>query len=117
MKVLICLILHSWPFLFEELERILKTEELLGLQPMKGTTQGTDLFTSLIELLNKFKPKLTNLAGVATDGCPSMAVKNKGIVALVKKSKGDKNVIHYHCIIHQQCLCARGIGFKNVITL
>lgn len=31
------------------------TEELLGLQPMKGTTQGTDLFTSLIELLNKFK--------------------------------------------------------------
>lgn len=41
------------------------TEELLGLQPMKGT----DLFTSSIELLNKFKLKLTNLAGVATDGC------------------------------------------------
>lgn len=64
--------------------------ELLGLQPMKGTTQGTDLFTSLIELLNKFKLKLTNLAGVATDGCPSMAVKNKGIVALVKKVKATK---------------------------
>lgn len=55
------------------------TEELLGLQPMKGTTQSTDLFTSSIELLNKFKLKLTNLAGVATDGC-----KKKGIVALVK---------------------------------
>lgn len=92
-------------------------EELLSLQPMKGTTQGTDLFTSLIELLNKFKLQLTNLAGVATDGCSSMAGKNKRDCCFGEKSRGNKNLMLYHCIIHQQYLCARGIGFKNVIRL
>lgn len=83
------------------------TKEMLGLQPMKGTTQDTDLFTSSIELLNKFKLELTNLAGVATDGC----IKQRDC-CFGEKSKGHKNVMHYHCIIHQQYLCARGIGFK-----
>ncbi|KAJ8887720.1 hypothetical protein PR048_013938 [Dryococelus australis] len=76
------------------------TEELLSLHPMKGTTQGTDLFQSLMEVPDKFNLELTNLAGIAIDGCPSMVGKNKGAIALVQKRKGDDALMLYHCIIH-----------------
>lgn len=93
------------------------TEELLSLYPMKGTTQGTDLFQSVMEVLNKFNLELTNLAGIATDGCPSMVGKNKGVVALIQKHKDNDSVLHYHCIIHQQHLCSKAVGFENVMNV
>lgn len=93
------------------------TEELLSLNPMQGTTKGTDLFQSVMNVLGNFELNLTNLAGVATDGCPSMVGKNNGVVALLQKSKGDDVLMNYHCIIHQQSLCAKTIGFENVMSI
>lgn len=65
---------------------------------MKGITQATDLFQNLIEVLDKFNLELTNMAGITTDGCPSITGKNKRDVALVQKNKGEDALMHYHCI-------------------
>lgn len=93
------------------------TEELLSLHPMKGTTKGTDMFQCVMEVLNKFKLSVANLAGIATDGCPSMIGKNNGVVALIQKNTGANAILSYHCIIHQQHLSSKAVGFENVMNI
>ncbi|KAJ8888910.1 hypothetical protein PR048_008404, partial [Dryococelus australis] len=94
-------------FVREIIDNFKTTEEFLSLHPIKVTTPVTDLFLSLMKVLDKFNLELTNLAGIATDGCPSMAERNKGVVALMG----------YHCILHQQILCAKTVSFENLIHL
>lgn len=92
------------------------TEEMAALFPMKGTTKGSDIHKAFTSTLNRFGLTLNNLSGVATDGAPSMTGKNEGAVALIRKDAcANKKLIQYHCIIHQQSLCAKSISFKDVI--
>ncbi|XP_060881678.1 general transcription factor II-I repeat domain-containing protein 2B-like [Metopolophium dirhodum] len=94
------------------------TEELAALFPMKGTTKSCDIFNALISTLNRFGIKLNNLSGVITDGAPSMVGKNEGLVALIKKEMstcGALQLMQYHCIIHQENLCAKSVGFQTIM--
>ena len=63
--------------------------------------------------------RFENLAGVATDGAPSMIGKHNGLVAFLKKQDGiDKNTfIDYHCIIHLENLCAKTLRFDAVMKV
>lgn len=49
-----------------------------------------------------------------------MTGKNEGVVALIRKEKNataceNKTFMQYHCILHQENLCAKSVCFKNVM--
>ncbi|CAK1583558.1 unnamed protein product [Parnassius mnemosyne] len=54
------------------------TEELLTLQPLKGTTTGEDIFIEVQKLFTSFCLPWSKLIGVCTDGAPSMVGLRKG---------------------------------------
>lgn len=72
------------------------TEEMAALVSMKGTTRRCDLMESFNTLVNRYNLNLSNLAGICTDGAPSMVGKNKGLVALIKNNNPDISFIQYH---------------------
>ena len=49
------------------------TEELLTLQPLKGTTTGEDIFEAVNIVFRSFGLKWSLLSGICTDGVPAMA--------------------------------------------
>ena len=58
--------------------------------------------------------KLTfpKVVSVTTDGAPSMTGKKAGFVSLFTKEIGHA-VIGFHCIIHEESLCAKA-GLKEL---
>ncbi|GBO98565.1 General transcription factor II-I repeat domain-containing protein 2A [Eumeta japonica] len=48
------------------------TEELLALQPLKGTTTGEDIFSEVLKVFTNFGLPWSKLRGISTDGVPSM---------------------------------------------
>ena len=97
-------------------------ENLLFLESMHKTTRGEDLLQKLLQALNKFNLPLDKLCGVATDGAPAMVGKHKGMVSLLKKEINARGIRHdrlvfFHCIVHQQTLCAKSVKFDHVISV
>ena len=93
-------------------------EEILGLQAMKDT--GDDIFNEVKALMTKFNLQLQNLRGFSTDGAPAMVGSRAGVSFLMKKELASNNVdMHdftaFHCIIHQQNLCAKSVKFDHVM--
>lgn len=48
----------------------------------------------------------THLMSVSTDGTPSLIGAQKGFVNLLQKSL-DRELVTFHCILHQEALCAK----------
>ena len=97
-------------------------ENLLSLESMHETTRGEDLLQKLLQALNKFNLPLDKLCGVATDGAPAMVRKHKGMVSLFRKEMDARGIRHnrlifFHCIVHQQSLCAKSVKFDHVISV
>ena len=97
------------------------TEELLDLISMKDTATGLDVASELEKLMEKMGLPWSKLVGVATDGCPAMVGKNQGAVSrLCKKHKENSpndSFWAFHCIIHQENLCAKAISMSNVMNV
>ncbi|XP_045501701.1 general transcription factor II-I repeat domain-containing protein 2-like [Colias croceus] len=93
------------------------TEEMAALFPMKGSTRGCDVLESFNSVIDRYGLKLSNLAGICTDGAPSMVGKNEGLVALIKKNNPDVSLIQYHCIIHQENLSAKSVNIQDVMSI
>lgn len=89
------------------------TEELAALYSMKGTTKGADIFKCIMMILNRYNIDFTKLSGIITDGASAMI--GKRTCSLNKKSQTDLNLMQYHCIIHQQNVCAKKINFDHVM--
>ncbi|KAI6652455.1 General transcription factor II-I repeat domain-containing protein 2A-like [Oopsacas minuta] len=89
-------------------------EELLDLCPMKGTTTGQDIFNVVKHVFTKFKLADEKLSGLTTDEALAMTGKHKGFVSLMLKSMTSP-VMAYHCIIHQEQLCAKILDMKHVM--
>ena len=54
------------------------------------------------------------MVSLCTDGAPSMLGRQAGFVSLFRQEIGKPNLISYHCIIHQQALCAKaGYGLQD----
>ncbi|KAK0155945.1 General transcription factor II-I repeat domain-containing protein 2 [Merluccius polli] len=92
-------------------------QELAGLETLKGTTKGTDVFMAVQRVMDRNSLKWENLSGITTDGAPAMVGKRAGLTALVsdKVREFGGSVLKYHCILHQEQLCAKSIGLKNVM--
>ncbi|KAK9709516.1 hypothetical protein QE152_g26568 [Popillia japonica] len=79
------------------------TEELAGLQSMKGTTTGADIFCEFENCIDKLRLLIDKLCNVTTDGAPNMAGINQGFVGKFN-SKYPENDVFLHCLIHQDAL-------------
>ncbi|KAK3525004.1 hypothetical protein QTP86_012879 [Hemibagrus guttatus] len=91
-------------------------EELLTLLPLKTTTRGVDIYNTVKEFFMQKKVPLEKLVAVTTDGAPAMIGRQTGFIAHCKADPDFPKFLHYHCIIHQQALCAKVIGFGHVMT-
>lgn len=91
-------------------------EELLTLLPLKTTTRGVDVYNAVKDVFVQKKVALEKLVAVTTDGAPAMIGRHTGFIAHCKGDPDFPKFLHYHCIIHQQALCAKVIGFGHVMT-
>ena len=91
-------------------------EELLNLVSLPKTTTGQDISDALIEVLKKHHVPLDKISSIATDGAASMVGKNKGAIALLRKTNLLSDFKAYHCLLHQQSLCAKHVAVEDVMT-
>lgn len=93
------------------------TEELLGMFSMKGQTTGSELLSSLLELCNGASLDMNRCVSITTDGAPSMIGVKNGMVSLLKEHLGQREaeLLQFHCIIHQENLCGKELGFTNLM--
>ena len=95
-------------------------EELAALVPLKGTTKGSDLLEAVMTTLNRLKFDLKNISGVTTDGAPSMCGSRQGLVKLLQNETskvGNNSVMQFHCVLHQETLCAKYLKMENVMSV
>lgn len=96
-------------------------EELAGVVGLKGTTRGSDVYSTLKEVLSKCELTLNNISAITTDGAPSMTGHKAGVVALLKSDAeecGNPKMMAFHCIIHQENLCKKSFSsFEHVMTV
>ena len=98
------------------------TEELASLVGLKGSTTGDDIFEGVKNVLDKFNLKFDHcLSGIATDGAPAIIGRHQGLIAFVLKEVqtllSPVDIVIYHCIIHQESLCAKSLGLNNVMKV
>uniref|UniRef100_A0A3B3HZV5 Uncharacterized protein n=1 Tax=Oryzias latipes TaxID=8090 RepID=A0A3B3HZV5_ORYLA len=91
-------------------------EELLTLLPLKTTTRGVDIYTTVKNFFVEKKVPVQKLVSVTTDGAPAMTGRHVGFIAQCKNDPDFPKFLHYHCIIHQQAICAKVTGFDHVMT-
>lgn len=93
------------------------TEELVGMSSMKGRTTGADILTSILNLCSAHNFNNNKLVSITTDGAPAMIGVQNGMVSLLRNHLGDrgKDLLGYHCIIHQEQLCAKELGFDRLM--
>lgn len=82
-------------------------EEMIELIPLKGQTRGEDICEAVLDCLRVKEINTTHLVSVATDGAPNMTGAQKSFVALLQKSPLDRKLLTFHCILHQEALCAQ----------
>ncbi len=60
---------------------------------------------------------MNKLVSITTDGAPSMTGSQNGMVSLLRNHLGDhgKRLLGYHCIIHQEKLCAKELGCERLM--
>ena len=87
---------------------------------LKDRTRGSDLCNAVSDAIDKSNLQWSQLVGVTTDGAPSMTGKESGFVTLLRKKAMDNSgsdLIHYHCIIHQEALVARVLNMNDVMKI
>ena len=94
-------------------------KELLTLLSLKATTQGDGIYTAVKNFFVEKKEPLNKLASITTDGALVMTDRHTGFITQCRNDSNFPTFLHYHryrCIIHQQVICAKVIGFDHVIT-
>ncbi len=87
-------------------------EELINIVTLPERTTGADICEAVINELYNRQVKVSKVVSVTTDGAPSMIGKEAGFVNRFKIHVGHP-LIGFHCIIHQEALCAKS-GLKEL---
>jgi len=94
-------------------------EELCILASMEGTTKGSDILSKVQDFTKFGKEKFLDLKkklfSITTDGAPSMRGKNIGFVKLLENQLG-RPILSFHCIIHEENLCAKA-SMKSILMM
>lgn len=93
-------------------------EEIIKLMTLSEKTRGKDIMDELKKEFIELGIDFGNIVSVTTDGAPSMVGKNVGFVQLLKQEV-NHNLVEFHCILHQQALCAKDSlnSLKNVMAI
>ena len=92
-------------------------EELLALLPMKEKTRGEDMFLSFKNFIEKTQLLVYKLVSITTDGAPAMIGHLNGFIAKCRQDDAFPDFLNYHCIIHQQALCAKMLNMKEIMDV
>ena len=88
-------------------------EELLQIIPLHGTTKGSDIYNSLVSVINSYGG-FKKCSSVVTDGAPAMVGQKTGLVGLLKSN--GVNCPTFHCIIHQEVLCTKTLQMSDIMN-
>ncbi|XP_044308861.1 SCAN domain-containing protein 3-like isoform X2 [Varanus komodoensis] len=96
-------------------------EDLLSLAAVHDTTSGADIFEKVVAAVRRLQLSFDKLSGLSTDGASVMVGPEEGLVALVKKEieclgRDPSELVVYHCIIHQEDLCAQSVRLSHVMS-
>ncbi|GBO00115.1 hypothetical protein AVEN_101393-1 [Araneus ventricosus] len=80
-------------------------EELLRLLPLSGQTRGEYIANAVQKCLEDNGIDI-NIVSIATDGDRSMTGIHRGVTSILQK-KINHEILTFHCIIHQEVLCAQ----------
>ena len=97
-------------------ESSIMKEELLDLISLPRTTTEQDISDALIKVLQRHNVPMKKISLITTDGAPSMVEKKKGAISLLRKTKLFSDFKAYHCVIHQQSLCAKHVVIEDVMA-
>jgi len=95
------------------------TEELLGLKSMHGTTTGKEIFEEVSKCVTEMRLPWDKLVGLTTDGAPAMCGQKSGLVGRIRETMRENHageLTVYHCIIHQESLCAKALKMEHVMS-
>ena len=92
-------------------------EEFVKLLPLHGRTRGEDTFNAFLKFAKDSNLPLSKLVAITTDGAPSMTGRNNGFLSLCAKNESFPKFLSYHCIIHQEALCAKVLKFDHVMKI
>ncbi|XP_035214386.1 general transcription factor II-I repeat domain-containing protein 2-like [Stegodyphus dumicola] len=95
-------------------------DELASVVQLKGTTRGTDLYSSLTQTLDKCNVDSSNISAI-TGGAKSMTGEKIGVTTLLKsdvKTSENYTKMTFYCIIHQENLCKKSFSnFEHVMNV
>ncbi|KAK7901476.1 hypothetical protein WMY93_018245 [Mugilogobius chulae] len=90
-------------------------EEFLTLLPLKTTTRGIDIYNAVKNYLVEKNVPIERLVSITSDGAPAMTGRHSGFIAHCKADPDFPKFLNYHCIIHQQAICAKVLDFDHVM--
>ncbi|KAL7381747.1 hypothetical protein ABVT39_010657 [Epinephelus coioides] len=90
-------------------------EEFLTLLPLKTTTRGVGIYNAVKDYVVDNKIPIEKLVSVTTDGAPAMTGCHSGFIVHCKAALDFPKFLNYCCIIHQQAICAKVMGFDHVM--
>ena len=87
-------------------------EELLKTCPLYGSAKGIDISTSLVSVVESYG-SFEKCECVVTDGARAMTGQGIGLAGILKNYGVDCPM--FHCIIHQEALCAKSLQMNDVM--
>ena len=91
-------------------------EELLTILPLKEHTRGEDIFKSF-KNFEKTQFPVCKLMSITTNGAAAMVGHSNGFIAKCREDDEIPDFLNYHCIIHQQALCAKILNMKEIMDV
>lgn len=96
-------------------------EEMLDLVPLDTNSESDTIFEKILEVFHKFDIDLNKIISITVDGARNLSGVKNGLVVkmnqFLKANNIDREIITFHCIIHQENLFVKKIELDNVISL
>ncbi|GBM52605.1 hypothetical protein AVEN_16724-1 [Araneus ventricosus] len=86
---------------------------MLGLLPLSGQTRREDIANAVQKCLEDNGIDINKIVSISTDGARSMTGIHRGVTSILQK-KINQEILTFHCIIHQEALCAQTFPAKIV---
>ena len=93
-------------------ENFIVCEELLKTCQLYGSAKGIQVFNNLVSVIESFGG-FEKCECVVTDGAGAMTGQGIGLAGIPKNH--GVNCPMFHCIIHQEALCAKSLQMSDVM--
>ena len=95
-------------------------EEFLDLVNLTKNSTGIEIFKQVDLIFQKFNLDYRKLISITCDGARNLQGIIKGLIALIKMHMKnilhiDNELVNFHCILHQENLCAKKIELEQVL--